>query len=130
MKKFYFSGEEPYRSDIRYLETGVPQSILRKGFNERGRPRTNPIDPIKPAELKVLFNKPLKEFTYLQRRSYNRLASRRTYAKEKVRALEGMTSTEFKRNLNKKIKDFTKKEKREYNRLSKMEERTEKNLSL
>ena len=126
--KGYF-GVEPERVDVIHLESDIPQTIMRKGFHNRGRPRVVPLDPLRPDELKVILNKPIKEFSYLERKSYNRLASRRTYAKEKIIALECQTASQYKQKLGKKIKDFNKTEKIEYNRLSKIEERIENNLS-
>jgi hypothetical protein len=129
LTKNIYSNQEVSRIDVRHLESQAPQQIYRKGFHDKGRPRTFPVEPIRPTDLKDFFNKPLNEMTYLQRKTYNRLASRRTYAKEKIIAQEGFTAKEYKKKLNKKIKDFTKKEKKEYNRLAKIQERIEKDLS-
>tara|TARA_R110002124_G_scaffold183029_1_gene350405 strand:- start:2375 stop:2770 length:396 start_codon:yes stop_codon:yes gene_type:complete len=118
------------RVGITYLETGIPQTIMRRGFEEgAGRPRIVPKNIQDPNELPKLLNKRLKDFSILEKKAYNRIASRNTYIKEKVEFKEGITADKYKKNLNKKVKDFTKVEKREYNRLSKIENRMKKKYS-
>lgn len=117
------------RVDITYLENDIPQTIMRRGFNQKGRPRIIPKELTNIKDLGKALNKRVKDFTELERKSYNRLASRETYVKEKVKEMEKYTAKEYKQSLGKKIKDFTKKEKKEYDRLSKIQQRIKKNLA-
>ena len=117
------------RVDISYLENDAPQVIMRRGFHSKGRPRIVPKEITELSELREALGKRVKDYTDLERKTYNRLASRNTYVKEKVKETENNTAQDYKKNMNKKIKDFSKEEKREYNRLAKKENRIKKNLA-
>jgi len=62
-----------------------------------------------------------------QRRTYNRLAKRKEYAKDKQRQIHGETSSDYKKKLNKSINNMSKAEKTKYYRLAKQEQRFRKN---
>lgn len=117
------------RVDVRYLENDTPQQIMRGGFNKKGRPRTFPLNIEDPKDLKDILNKPHKDFTDLEKRAYNRLASRNTYADEVVRYTETETSKQYKEKLGKKLKNFTKDELKEYNRIAQKESRIKEKLA-
>ena len=111
------------RVDITYLENDIPQTIMRRGFNQKGRPRIIPKELTNIKDLGKALNKRVKDFTELERKSYNRLASRIDYAKTRQQEISGQTSTQYKEKIGKKIKDMTTEQKRTYNRLAKQEER-------
>ena len=118
------------RIDITYLETGTPQQIMRRGFSEgAGRPRIITPQISDPNQLQGVLKKELKDFSYLEKKAYNRLASRNTYIREKVEFQEGTNKNKYLKGLGKKIKELTKKEKAEYNRLAKIESRLKKKYS-
>lgn len=117
------------RVDISYLKSGIPQTLMRRGFHNRGRPRIVPLEAKTPSQLRKDLGKKVKELTKLERKAYNRLASRQTYVREKTKVLEGNTAKQYKKKLNKPIKKFTKPQLKEYNRLSKIENRIKNNLS-
>jgi hypothetical protein len=116
------------RIDVRYLENDTPQQIMRGGFKQKGRPRTAPFNIDTPKQLSNILNKPFREFTELERRAYNRLASRNTYAEELMKFEEVDTAEKYKEKLGKKIKDFNQAEIKEYNRLAKKESRIKERL--
>mgnify|MGYP003647945664 CR=1 FL=1 len=115
------------RIDITYLETDIPQQIIRRGFGEgAGRPRITTPQISDPNQLQGVLQKKLKDFSYLEKKAYNRLASRNTYIREKVEFQEGTNKNKYLKGLGKKIKELTKNEKKEYNRLAKIESRMKK----
>tara|TARA_R110000823_G_scaffold197614_4_gene328777 strand:+ start:1850 stop:2269 length:420 start_codon:yes stop_codon:yes gene_type:complete len=100
---------------------GTPQTVVK---NKRvGRPRIVPYENIDNIELKEEIGITIKGMSAEQRRAYNRLASRKTQAKQDMMDEYGETATTFKKAIGKKIKDMTKEELKEYNKLSKREER-------
>jgi exonuclease VII large subunit len=117
------------RVDISYLKSGTPQVIMRRGFHNKGRPRIVPLEAKTPSQFRKELGKSVKDMTKLQRKSYNRLASRLTYAKEKTKVEAGLTAKDYKKKINKPIKKFNKSQLKEYNRLSKIENRIKNNLS-
>ena len=102
---------------------GLPTKIIYD--TTKGRKRKPPFKYIDNKELKdkILKGKPIKDFTKKEKQTYDRLAQRKTYQKQKMKQQFGITASEYKQKLNKKIKDFTKEEKRKYDKLSKQEER-------
>ena len=72
---------------------------------------------------KVYKGKPVSKFTKTEKQTYDRLAQRKNYQKQKAKEFSGITASEYKKKLNKKIKDFTKTEKATYDKLSKREQR-------
>jgi len=100
---------------------GTPQTIIKN--NRVGRPRIVPYENIDNIELKEEIGITIKGMSAEQRRAYNRLAQRKTQAKEDMMKEFGETASSFKKSIGKKIKDMTKEELKEYNRLSKREER-------
>lgn len=102
---------------------GLPTKIIYD--TTKGRKRKPPFKYIDNIELKekIYKGKPIKDFTKKEKQTYDRLAQRKTYQKEKMKKQYGMTAGEYKKKLNKQIKDFTQQEKRLYNKLSKQEER-------
>lgn len=100
---------------------GTPQTIVKN--NRVGRPRIVPYENIDNIELKEEIGITIKGMSAEQRRAYNRLAQRKTQAKEDMMKEFGETASSFKKSIGKKIKDMTKEELKEYNRLSKREER-------
>ena len=122
---------EPKRIDLNLLGSGRPQVIMRRGFHNRGRPQIVPIGNTRnPTQFRKSLGKKVKDMTPAQRRAYNRIASRQTYAREKTQQIEGLDATEYKKILKKPIKKFTKQEKQKYDRLSKTESRIKKNISI
>lgn len=102
---------------------GVPTKIIYD--ITKGRKRKPPYKYVDNKELKlnIYNNKPIKNFTKKEKQTYDRLAQRKTYQKQKMKQQFGMTATDYKNKLNKKIKDFSPEEKRKYDRLSKQEQR-------
>tara|TARA_R110000765_G_scaffold244996_4_gene347199 strand:+ start:2749 stop:3084 length:336 start_codon:yes stop_codon:yes gene_type:complete len=88
-----------------------------------GRPRILPIDKISPSQFKEDLGKDIKDFTTEQRKVYNRLASRRTYAELKVIENQGISAQEYKDILNKSKKKRTNIQQQELNRLTNLERR-------
>ena len=118
------------RVDITYLESDIPQQIMRRGFGEgAGRPRIITPDISDPNQLQGILGKKLKDFSKLERKAYNRVASRNTYIKEKVEFQEGTNKTKYLKSLGKKVRELSKKEKKEYNRLAQIENRLKKKYS-
>ena len=100
---------------------GTPQTIIKN--NRVGRPRIVPYENVDNIDLKEEIGITIKGMSAEQRRAYNRLASRKSQAKEDMMKEFGETASSFKKSIGKKIKDMTKEELKEYNRLSKREER-------
>tara|TARA_R110002126_G_scaffold48116_3_gene134260 strand:+ start:5394 stop:5750 length:357 start_codon:yes stop_codon:yes gene_type:complete len=102
---------------------GLPTKIIYD--TTKGRKRKPPFKYIDNIQLKekIYKGKPIKNFTIKEKQTYDRLAQRKTYQKNKMKEKFGVTAGEYKKNLNKQIKDFTQNEKRIYNKLSKQEER-------
>lgn len=102
---------------------GLPTKIIYD--TTKGRKRKPPYKYIDNKELKekILKGKSIKSFTKKEKQTYDRLAQRKTYQKQKMKQQFGMTATEYKNKLNKKIKDFSPNEKRTYDKLSKQEQR-------
>tara|TARA_R100000541_G_scaffold59280_1_gene72600 strand:- start:183 stop:551 length:369 start_codon:yes stop_codon:yes gene_type:complete len=117
------------RVDITFLENDMPQVIMRKGFHTRGRPRITPKELTDNKKLLKALGKKVKELKPIQRKTYNRIASRNSYSSELIRRSEKNTSKEYKEKIGKKIKDFTKKQKQEYDRLARKESRLKHKLA-
>lgn len=100
---------------------GTPQTVIKN--NKVGRPRIVPYENVDNIDLKEDIGITIKGMSAEQRRAYNRLASRKSQAKEDMMKEYGETASSFKKSIGKKIKDMTKEELKEYNRLSKREER-------
>lgn len=102
---------------------GLPTKVIYD--TTKGRPRKPPYKNIDNIELKqkVYKGKAVKDFTKKEKQTYDRLAQRKTYQKEKMKKAYGTTAEEFRKNLNKKMKNFSVEEKRKYNRLQKQQER-------
>ena len=102
---------------------GLPTKIIYD--TTKGRKRKPPFKYVDNIELKekVLKGKSIKSFTKKEKQTYDRLAQRKTYQKQKMIQIAGTTAGNYKNKLNKKIKDFTPNEKRTYDKLSKQEQR-------
>lgn len=92
----------------------------------KGRSRKLPLKFVDNEDIKISYNKRIKDLSEEQLRTYNRLAQRKTYAKKQAIELSGETAAQYKKKLGKTIKEMTKAEKTKYNRLSKREQRLRK----
>ena len=111
---------------IKQIVNGVPHLAIAKKPGEVGRPRYVPKTFVSHKEMKQLLGVKIKDMTPEQKRTYNRLAQRKTYAKKQAIELSGETASQYKNKLGKTIKQMTKEEKAKYNRLSKREQRLRK----
>ncbi len=112
---------------VNRIVKGIPQTYLKKKQGESGRPRIVPKTGSDNIGLKESLGITIKGMTAEQRRTYNRLAKRKEYAKDKQRQIHGETSSDYKKKLNKSINNMSKAEKTKYYRLAKQEQRFRQN---
>lgn len=103
---------------------GVPNTVVYD--TTKGRARKTPVEYVDNEDMKKVLNMRIKDMSAAQKRTYNRLAQRKRYAKKQAKELSGETAAEYKQKLGKKIKDMTKTERAKYNKLSKREQRLRK----
>lgn len=100
---------------------GVPQTIVKN--KQVGRPRIVPYENLDTTELKDIIGVTIKGMSAEQRRAYNRVAQRKSEAKEKMMKDFGETAESFRKQTGKKIKDFNADERKIYYKLNKKESR-------
>ena len=99
---------------VNRITKGIPQTYLKKKQGEVGRPRIAPKKGSDNIELKEDLGLTIKGMTAEQRRTYNRLAKRKEYARDKMRELHGETASDYKKKLGIPINKISNKEKNKY----------------
>lgn len=112
---------------VNRITKGIPQTYLKKKEGEMGRPRIVPKKGSDNIGMKDSLGLTIKGMTAEQRRTYNRLAKRKEYARDKMREQHGQTASDFKKKLGIPINKMSNKEKQTYQRLAKQEQRIREN---
>jgi len=112
---------------VNRITKGIPQTYIKKKQGEIGRPRIVPKKGSDNIELKEDLGLTIKGMTAEQRRTYNRLAKRKEYAKDKQREQHGETASDYKKKLGITIDKMSKAQKAKYYKLSKQEQRLRNN---
>ena len=112
---------------VNRITKGIPQTYLKKKQGELGRPRIVPKKGSDNIGMKDSLGLTIKGMSAEQRRTYNRLAKRKEYARDKQRDEHGETASDFKKKLGKSINNMSKAEKTKYYRLAKQEQRFREN---
>tara|TARA_R100000541_G_scaffold11969_5_gene20242 strand:- start:2778 stop:3203 length:426 start_codon:yes stop_codon:yes gene_type:complete len=108
---------------VNRITKGIPQTYIKKKEGEIGRPRIVPKKGSDNIGLKQSLGLTIKGMTAEQRRTYNRLAKRKEYARDKQRLEHGQTASDYKKKLGITINRMSKEEKKKYDKLSKQEQR-------
>ena len=112
---------------VNRITKGIPQTYIKKKQGEMGRPRIVPKKGSDNIELKEDLGLTIKGMSAEQKRTYNRLAKRKEYAKDKQREQHGQTSSDYKKKLNITINKMSKEQKSKYYKLAKQEQRIRNN---
>lgn len=112
---------------VNRITKGIPQTYLKKKEGELGRPRIVPKTGSDNIGMKDSLGLTIKGMTAEQRRTYNRLAKRKEYARDKMREEHGQTASDFKKKLGITINKMSNNEKKKYDKLSKQEQRIRNN---
>lgn len=112
---------------VNRITKGIPQTYLKKKEGELGRPRIAPKKGSDNIGMKESLGLTIKGMTAEQRRTYNRLAKRKEYARDKMREIHGQTASDYKKKLGIPINKMSNKEKQTYQRLAKQEQRIREN---
>jgi len=112
---------------VNRITKGIPQTYIRKKEGELGRPRIVPKSGSDNIGMKQSLGLTIKGMTAAQRRTYNRLAKRKEYARDKMREEYGQTASDYKKKLGITINKMSNNEKKKYDKLSKQEQRIRNN---
>mgnify|MGYP003145655356 CR=1 FL=1 len=126
-KNIYDLTSIPEEIVVNRITKGVPQTYIMKKPGELGRPRIVPKKGSDNIKLKEDLGRTIKGMTKEQLRTYNRLAKRKEYARDKQREEHGETASDYKKKLGIPINKMSKEQKSKYYRLSKQEQRFRKN---